>query len=99
MKAIHLLAPATLAISAALNPAHADESTSVASVTTADGCRAADSRKPVLMRTEFISSARERRILGCDDCGNLFSFYVTVITLQDVFSDGTTMRRLQTVDA
>ena len=98
MKAIHFLAPATFAISAALNPAIAAEPAS-AVATSAKGCRTADSRKAVLVRTEIVSSTRVRRLLGCDNDGNLLSYYVTMVTIRKMFSDGTSRCDTRTIGA
>lgn len=92
MKAIQLLAPATFALSSVLHVApNAETSPPVAR--TADGHHTAappsTEGSAVLVRTEFAGSMRERRILGCDDCGTLLYQYVNVIWLRDIFSDGT----------
>ncbi len=98
MKAIRLLAPATFAISAAFNPAQtAERNHSLAPITYS--LSESVSSKPCRVRTDLVRTFQERHIIGHDECGNLLSYFVTVVRLRDVFSDGSTKHFTRTLGA
>ncbi len=101
MNILPLIAP-TLALSGAIQSAPVPENRS-AIIETIENRRSftksTSAWQPVtLLRTEFVGSSQERRLLRCEDCGSMFYQYTTVLWLRDVFSDGTARTYSQTLD-